>query len=74
MQQWNIAETVEKAKRDQESMKVVIEKLDPLLNKKSRELFFMEKEDAYQELVISVIEAVKKIPDCFSDGGCLVYI
>ena len=74
--QWSgAAKCVEKAKKsDEEAMNMLMERLDPLLNKYVRKLFFMEREDAYQELVISLLEAVRKIPQCSDDAGCINYM
>lgn len=37
-------------------------------------MFFIEAVDAEQELCLSIIEAVKNIPQCKTDGQCLTYI
>ncbi|MGN0512031.1 MAG: sigma-70 family RNA polymerase sigma factor [Lachnospiraceae bacterium] len=75
MQCWEIADCIKKAKENDEgAMNLIIERLNPLLNKYARKLFFMEREDAYQELVASLIEAVRKISQYSDDAGCINYM
>lgn len=52
----------------------LIEVLNPLIKSYAKKMFFLEKEDAQQEIVIAIIEAVKGISTCENDGQCLAYI
>lgn len=70
----NFKDLVIKAKRDSDMMLRVLEILQPLIKSYTKKLFFLEHEDAQQELSIAIIEAVKKIERCESDGQCLTYI
>ncbi len=59
---------------DSNQMERLILTFRPLVMKKTKSLFFMEKEDAIQELYIALIKAVRKIPYIHSDGECIRYI
>lgn len=65
---------ISKAKYNKEDLLEVITLLSLLLHAHSRKLFFMEYEDAKQELTLALIEAIKNIPQCKSDGECLSYL
>lgn len=62
------------AKEDSSAMLQIIEILNPLISAYTKKLFFMENEDARQEIIIAIIEAVKRIDKCENDGRCLTYI
>lgn len=57
------------------SLEDIINKLQPLIKKYSRKLFFMETEDAMQELNIALIEAIYHIYKVDNEAQCLsIYI
>lgn len=68
------AEMVVSAKDSEDIMLYLLEKLNPLIQSYTKKLFFLEKEDARQELMIAIIEAVQAISKCENDGQCLNYI
>lgn len=75
MQEWKIGECITRAKNnDSETANFIIQKMDPLIKKYVKKLYFMEKDDAYQELVIALLEGIVRIDDCTSDPGCLSYL
>lgn len=75
MQEWKIGECILRAKNnDVDAIEFIIAKMEPLLKKYVKKLFFMERDDAYQELVLALFEGIIHIPDCSSDSGCLLYL
>lgn len=68
------ATLVEESKNNSKSMSELLIKLRPLIKAYAKKLFFMETEDAEQEISLAIIEAVKSIPNCVSDGECMTYI
>lgn len=62
------------AKNDNRKLLELIEKLQPLINSYVKKLFFLDKDDAKQEIILSIIESVKTIPSCENDYKCLAYI
>lgn len=70
----SFAQLVQSAKQDSVSMENVIAKMNPLLKKYSKKAFFLDKDDAYQELILALIEAVMRIDICKTDGECLIYL
>ena len=70
----SFAQLVQSAKQDSVSMENVIAKMNPLLKKYSKKAFFLDKDDAYQELILELIEAVMRIDICKTDGECLIYL
>lgn len=67
-------ENVILAKNDGKVLMDLLDMLNPLIKAYTRKLFFLEGDDARQEIIIAIIEAVKGIPKCESDGQCLAYI
>ena len=65
---------VKESKSNSISMSELLVRLKPLIKSYTKKLFFMEKEDAEQEILLAIIKAVKSIPKCESDGECLAYI
>lgn len=57
-----------------EKMLEIIERFNPLIKQYCRKLFFMDEDDAYQEMSLTIIEAVRRITDYTSEGGCVLYI
>lgn len=74
MKENTFAEIVSSAQTNPESMMIVLNKMKPLIKSFAKKLFFLEFEDAIQELNISVIECVKKMPYSDNDGKCINYI
>jgi len=65
----------QKAKEgNQTAMLQIIEKFKPLIIKYSKKLFFMTFEDASQELIISLIEAIYKMEHLYNEEGIKSYI
>lgn len=65
---------VEASKNNSNAMMQLIEIMQPLIRSYKKKVFFIEGADAEQELYLTVIEAVKKIPYCKNDCQCLTYI
>ena len=74
MSERSLTELVILAKDDQEAMLLILEKFAPLIMSYAKKLFFLEGEDAKQEIVLAIIEAVNRIPKCENDGMCIAYI
>lgn len=69
-----IVELVKGAKTNQQLLCELIERFEPLINSYCKKLFFLEWDDAKQELCLAIIESVKSIPYCETDGQCITYI
>lgn len=65
---------VKESKSNSITMSELLVRLKPLIKSYTKKLFFMEKEDAEQEILLAIIKAVKSIPKCENDGECLAYI
>lgn len=74
MKREGFATLVKEAKVDSEVMLRLLVILDPLIKSYIKKLFFMEVDDAKQEIVLAIIEAVNSITKCLSDGECFTYI
>lgn len=74
MKDEKIAELVEGAKTDQQLLYDLIEMFQPLINSYCNKLFFLERDDAKQELYLAIVESVKSIPHCETNGQCIAYI
>lgn len=70
----NLVEIVLLAKTDKEYMKLVMDRLRPLINSYVKKLFFLDPDDAEQEIVLAIMEAVHSIKRCENNGQCLTYI
>ena len=53
---------VKESKSNSISMSELLVRLKPLIKSYTKKLFFMEKEDAEQEILLAIIKAVKSIP------------
>jgi hypothetical protein len=56
------------------ALEKIINKMQPLIKKYVRKLYFMEEDDASQELIIALIEAIYHIKLCNNDAMCLSYL
>ncbi|WP_349945596.1 hypothetical protein ABFV83_17245 [Lacrimispora sp. BS-2] len=65
---------VELSKNDSDAMMQLLEVMQPLIKSYKRKLFFLEAADAEQEMCLAIIEAVKNITECKTDGQCLTYL
>ena len=74
MKKGKVAQLVNEAKVNQEKMNQLIREFDPLIKNYCKKLYFCEKEDAQQELTLAIIEAVRRMISCESEGGCIMYI
>lgn len=74
MKRENISNLIKESKNDGEKMEELITAFMPLVNSYARKLFFLDEDDAKQELFLAVVEAAKKITDCDNDGACILYI
>lgn len=70
----SIARLIKTSKEDSDAMMELLKKMEPLIKSYTRKMFFLESLDAEQELAMTIIEAVKKIKRCETDGECLTYI
>lgn len=70
----SICEILELAKADTDYMETVLKDFEPLVKKYARKMFFLEYEEAFQELELAIIEAVHRIEIYPSDAQCMTYI
>lgn len=63
-----------KEAHNQEALSKIITKMQPLIRKYARKLYFMDKEDAVQEMTLALIECICRIREYNSEVGCLTYI
>ena len=68
------ANLVNKAKNNSEAVMEILKIMKPIINKYVKKIYFMDKEDAEQELNLAIIEAIQRISNCKYDGQCIVYI
>lgn len=64
---------MEYKKGNREIFMAIMEKMNPLLQSYIWKLSFMEREDAKQELLLSLLEGVQKIKYVRSEGECINY-
>ena len=62
------------AKNDSKIMLEILEQFKPLIEAYTKKLFFLEKDDARQEITVAVIEAIKSISLFENDAQCITYI
>lgn len=74
MEKNEFAKRVKWAKENPDALMEIIELLRPLVKSYLRKLFFIERADAEQELHLAIIEAIRGIQKCETDGQCLTYI
>lgn len=68
------SELVRLSKQDSNYMMQVLERVQPLIKSYAQKSFFLERQDAEQELCMAIIEAIQKMPKCETDGQCISYI
>jgi RNA polymerase sigma factor, sigma-70 family len=56
------------------ALEKIIIKMQPLVKKYTRKLYFMEKEDATQELILALIESVNHIKKYDNEAMCITYL
>lgn len=59
---------------NKDSLEKILIQMQPLVKKYIRKLYFMDKEDASQELNLSLIEAIYHIKYIKNDAMCLAYL
>jgi RNA polymerase sigma factor (sigma-70 family) len=71
-----LKEQIKKAKEsnDKDALLEIIKRMNPLIKKYIRKLYFMDKEDAAQELILSLIEAIYYIKDYNNEAMCITYL
>ena len=69
-----IYDIIKSAQKDKAQLEILLNRFTPLIKKYSRKLFFLEREDAEQEIIIAIIEAVKRMKVYDSEGECISYI
>lgn len=74
MKDEKLAKLVKDAKTNRELLNVLIDKFQPLINSYCRKLFYLDPDDAKQEMYLAIIESVRNIPCCKTDGQCITYI
>lgn len=63
------ANLVNKAKNNSEAVMEILKIMKPIINKYVKKIYFMDKEDAEQELNLAIIEAIQRISNCKYDGS-----
>lgn len=74
METKDFMELAKQAKNSNEKLLELLQRLQPLINAYSNKLFFLDKEDGRQEIVLAIIESVKSISSYKSDCECIAYI
>lgn len=59
---------------NQDALETIMLKMQPLIRKYIRKLYFIEKDDANQELNLALIESVFKISEYDNEAMCLSYL
>lgn len=62
------------AKESEKALVNILTLFKPLIKSYTKKLFFMEKEDAEQELCMAIIQAVREIPRCETEGQSITYL
>lgn len=74
METKDFMELTKQAKNSNEKLLELLHRLQPLINAYTNKLFFLDKDDGRQEIILAIIESVKSIPSYQSDGECIAYI
>ncbi len=56
------------------ALEKIIMKMQPLIKKYARKLYFMDKDDAMQELYLSLLESINNIKKYENDAMCVSYL
>ena len=59
---------------DSNSVEELLIAMQPLLKKYASKIYFLEFDDAYQELSITLLESIKYIHDTSNENACLSYL
>lgn len=70
----DLCSLLSEAKFDENKMVQALDLFTPLINKFAEKLFFMDKEDAEQEMKLAFIISVQNISYFHSQGECIAYI
>jgi len=70
----DLAILVKQAKKDDLALMDVLDRLNPLIRSYTKKLFFLDKDDAKQEITLAIIEAVHFIENCSSEGCCINFL
>lgn len=70
----DICTLLKNAKLNNEEMVNALRQFTPLINKYKKRLFFLDSDDAEQELRLAFIQAVYKLKYIRNDGECTVFI
>lgn len=70
----SLLEMIEKYKKgDKEIFLEIVDKMKPLLNGYVRKLYTWERQDAEQEMVVALLNGIKKMEYLRSEGECIKY-
>lgn len=69
-----ISQIISEIKHNKKGWDILFAYLQPLIQSYTKKLFFLDKDDAQQELYLSLIEAVQKMRHYNNDGECLIYL
>lgn len=70
----SLCNLIQHIKETDTGWELLFKQLQPLIRKSAKKLFFLEYEDAEQEICLAVFSAVQTISHYNSDGECLKYI
>ena len=72
--QKNLCTLLNEAKDDSSKMLQAINLFSPLIQKYSKKLFFIDREDAEQEMTLAFISTIHKMNYFHSPGECISFI
>lgn len=70
----NLANIILEAKSNEDKILDIIKIMNPLIKTYVNKLFFLEKEDAEQEILEAIIIAIHEIHECNNSGQAFVYL
>lgn len=70
----SLCNLIQHIKETDTGWELLFKQLQPLIRKSAKKLFFLEYENAEQEICLAVFSAVQTISHYNSDGECLKYI
>lgn len=76
MDDFMISKQIQYAKdnNDTSAISMILNKMRPLIIKYATKMYFMERDDAMQELNIALLEAVIHIKNCEDEASCINYL